>query len=455
MKDKVNNRRYFLRNGVSGLAILGASTLPIWASTGDLQPDSKKLWQPLDIYKEGDQYKVRGRINNKIYKSSPISNEAIQYAIDSFGNHGGEIVLFSGIYILEKQINLASRINLKGSGTATNLYLSPSHNTGAAFYGQQLDRIVIADLSIKAQKSDAHAKNGIILDHCGDSVIRDVYAVGMAEHGIWIRNNSFLCEVRGCKFADIAGSAVLMEKLAKGGRAGEYIPNLITNCIAYGGGKGFECKRSIVLNIVACQVYQSKGVAFYVGSSSNSVLISGCRTFQIQDHAVVVEKSDEINITSNTFCWHIGHGILIKNINWGTITGNCIIDSGSVNPYSNEHKNMYVPVNIDIKPHLRNGIHIAGLSKGLTITGNAIFNWIVAPPMQYGIREEKECMNNLIVANNINYFDKAGILSEGLNTEVHNNNSTKENNREPEKTTEKLQVFDVRLIDKFIENQRG
>lgn len=452
MKEASKNRRSFLRDGASGLAVMGALTLPLWASTEELHADLGK--QSLDIFKEGGQYKVRGRVSTKVYKSSSRADEVIQFAIDSFEKQGGDIVLFSGVYILEKQINLNSYISLKGSGPSTSLYLSAHHDTGTAFSCHQLDRIRIADLSVKAQKGSVHAKNGIILDHCGDSVIENIYCVGLAEHGVWVRNNSFLCEVRGCKFADITGSAVLMEKLAKGGRAGEYIPNLITNCIAYGGGKGFECKRSIVLNIVACQVFQSKGVAFFVGETSNSVLISGCRTFQIQDHAVVVEKSDEINLSSNTFCWHLGHGILIENVKWGTITGNCIIDSGSINPYSNEHTNMYIPVKIDLKPHRRNGIHITGSSKGLSITGNAIFNWIVAPPMLYGIREEKDCMSNLIVANNINYYDEAGILSEGKNTQVHSNNSTKENHREPDKITERIQVFDVSLLDMFIDNQR-
>jgi hypothetical protein len=93
------------------------------------------------------------------------------------------------------------------------------------------------------------------------------------------------------------------------------VPNLVTNCIVYGGGKGIECSRTIVLNIVACVIYQSQDVAYYVGNTSNSVLISGCRSFQIGSHAVVADGSHEFNLSSNIFCWHEGHGMLVRDCN--------------------------------------------------------------------------------------------------------------------------------------------
>ena len=33
------------------------------------------------------------------------------------------------------------------------------------------------------------------------------------------------------------------------------MPNLVTNCIVYGGGAGIECNHALVVNIVACQAY--------------------------------------------------------------------------------------------------------------------------------------------------------------------------------------------------------
>lgn len=48
-------------------------------------------------------------------------------------------------------------------------------------------------------------------------------------------------------------------------RAGAFVPNLVTNCTIFGGGKGIETKRAIVLNIVGCMVYQTCSVSEPLG----------------------------------------------------------------------------------------------------------------------------------------------------------------------------------------------
>jgi hypothetical protein len=52
---------------------------------------------------------------------------------------------------------------------------------------------------------------------------------------------------------------------------------------------------------------------------------------------VVADHSHEFNLSSNIFCWHERHGVLIQDRNWGTIAGNEVIDTGSYNPGGVDH----------------------------------------------------------------------------------------------------------------------
>jgi hypothetical protein len=131
-----------------------------------------------------------------------------------------------------------------------------------------------------------------------------------------------LSEIRGCKISDSGKSGIYLQATSKNlkSRAGDYLPNLITNCIIYGGNYGIELQKTICTNIVACQVFMTKSAGFYI-NGANSTLISGCRTYQISDDAIRAVKSHELNVSSNIFCWHEGHGILLDNVIWGTING--------------------------------------------------------------------------------------------------------------------------------------
>ncbi|WP_436841394.1 right-handed parallel beta-helix repeat-containing protein [Tunicatimonas pelagia] len=333
---------------------------------------------------------------------------------------------------------------------------SEDHDTGTVLLGRDANRTIISDLSIRGDH--ARAKVGIQLDHCGDCQVEDVLVVGMQQHGIVLSDDSFLCEIRGAKVADSGVSGILLKELDRGGRGGDYVPNLVTNCIVYGGQKGIECDKALVANIVGCQVYQTEGYGFHLHNGSNSVLLSGCRTYQISNDAVVVESSHEINISSNIFCWHTGHGLVLRNALWGTITGNNIIDNGSINLANPQEDSLIVTGD---RPFIKapkegqeishyHGILIENESKGLTISSNAIFNWPVVPAMQYGIYEDSTCFSNLITANNINFCQEGDILSRGDSTQVIGNVSYV---AEPHysKASKKYQSFDTRLLDQFIE----
>ena len=447
MKDQLTQLTQ-LRVICSLIAIAGVLWLPLWVHADPIR-------QSYEIYQQDAQYKVRGQIDFKEYFSSAQADQSIQFALDTLGK-GGEVYLHPGTYTLVEPVLVPSYTSLRGGGSSTVLQIAETHRTGTALLGHGVNRITISDLTVRG--GHAQAKIGILIDHGGDCQVEDVLVVGMRKYGIELSNNSFLCEIRGAKVANAGVSGIFLHKLARGGRGGDYVPNLITNCIVYGGNRGITCDEALVINIVGCQVYQTASYGFHIRNGSNSVLLSGCRTYQISDDAVVVEASHEINISSNIFCWHTGHGLVLRNVLWGTVTGNNIIDSGSINLFDPQEDSLIASGDRpftkrpeeDRTISLYNGIVIASGSKGLTVSSNAIFSWPVVPPMRYGIAEDSTCFSNLITANNINFCQQGDILSQGKETEVANNVSYIE---EPHygKRSQKFQYYDTRLLDKFVE----
>src|SRR6266542_3382251 len=120
------------------------------------------------------------------------------------------------------------------------------------------------------------------------------------------------------------GRANLYLDTLRAGQYGNFVPNLVTNCLIYGGGKGIECHRAIALNIVACAVHQTHGAAYHIHSRSHSVAISGARSYQISGDAVLVEDSHEFSLSGSVLCWHTGHGVAARDACWGTIAGNSV-----------------------------------------------------------------------------------------------------------------------------------
>jgi hypothetical protein len=449
------NRRHFLQAGtLSGILAPLTVGSALASELPAQQPPA--LSQSLDMYPFGDTYRVRGHIDQKEYLKSKSADEALQFAIGMLKN-GGEILLQPGTYRLRKQVNLGSHISLRGSGHTTNLVLAHDHDTGTALVATTADRVTVANLSLKAAKGHPNAVAGIRFDHCGDSLIQDVFCLSFA-YGIQLTSQSFLCELRGCRVADSQKSGIHLSELGLNGRGGDYVPNLITNCIVYGGGKGIECDHALVVNIVGCQIYQTRQPAFHFYRSSNSIVISGSRTFQIRNDAVVVENSHELNISGNTFCWHEGHGIVLRNVNWGLISGNEIIDTGSYNiddtPATDQRQSYWVKAPDNLEPYKKNGLWLSG-TKGVALTGNAIFNWGSGPAMKHAILEEDTCEVNAITGNTINFCDNALTL-RGKGTQETNNvvQANVPHLGGDSITKKRLHRFDVRLLERFVDAQR-
>lgn len=362
---------------------------------------SVALKQNYLVYRDGDVFRVVGQVDGKQLAVAEDASRAIQTAVDSLTS-GGRVILSNDTFPIGEPIRLGDRVELCGSGKATVLEVS-SGNESVGVICQGAKGVTIADLTVRSERP-CGALAGIVLDGCGDCHVRAVLCQGFAGYGIWVRNASFLCSISQCSAADNGKANIYFDELACNSAAGDFVPNVVANCITYGGGTGIACNNTIVLNILGCAVFQPENHAYHLFNTSNSVLISGCRSFQVGKDAVLVESSNEINISSNVFCWHRGHGIVLKDVNWGTISANEVIDTGVR----------------DLEGNLKNGIMLLSGTKGIQVTANSIFNWGDQVIMQTGIYEDQTCLNNSITNNNINYCHD-DIIALGTGTMVANN----------------------------------
>lgn len=368
------------------------------------------------VLQDGETYRVVTEYTHQEVFSDTRAHQAIQWAVTALGDMGGVVTLGRGIFQLEEALRLEDRVWLRGSGRGTQLAVGGQGDEAVGIVAEGVRACTVSDLAL-VPDDGATPMAGIVLDAAGDCKVHDVVAMQFGGYGIWVRNSSYLCEVRGCTLAGNGKANLYFDHLARG-TVGDFIPNLATNCIIFGGGKGIDCSRTIVLNIVGCVVYQTGAVAYHVRNTSNSVLISGCRSFQITGPAVLVENSHEFNLSSNVFCWHTGHGVEVKGCNWGTITGNEVIDSGSYNPGTKDATTNVADLPEDVP--LLNGIDLTAV-QGFTVSSNAVFNWPVAPHMAIGIREDATCSRNTILGNNVNYYVEEGVVSGGAETVVRDN----------------------------------
>ncbi|MBM4457068.1 MAG: hypothetical protein FJ011_04755 [Chloroflexi bacterium] len=408
--------------------------------------------QGIIVFSHNGSYKAITRITHETIFASAQAGEVIQAAVDAMDEAGGQVFIEQGRYPLAQPIRLRGRVRLSGAGRGTRLEVIGE--TGAVLQG--LDSAEVADLAIVAAKG-SEAQAGLILDGCGDCQATNVFAGGFAGHGIWLRNHSFLCTVRGCSAAGNDQSNIFLDTLAEKGRSGEFIPNLVTDCMIYGGGKGIETRRTIVANIVGCCVFQTADTGFHVHSQSNSVVITGCRTFQVGKHAVLLEDTDEFNLSSNIFCWHVADGVVIRNANWGTITGNEIIDTGSYNSNVPDRTAGWDTLPKDLPRY--SGLKLLK-AQGFSVTGNTIFNWPVCPPMEYGIYEDAASFKNNFTGNNVNLYDKEAVLSLGRESTTCNNIGYADRphrrfSEEGRGMATFYQTFQTALTDKFVADQVG
>ncbi|MGC1481085.1 MAG: right-handed parallel beta-helix repeat-containing protein, partial [Chthoniobacterales bacterium] len=188
------------------------------------------------------------------------------------------------------------------------------------------------------------------------------------------------------------------------GRGGDWVPNLVIGCSSVADeGHGFWISNSFCTNLVGCQTYQAKGHGYLIDRASNSTCLSGCRAYQGYQNGIMVDAASELNVSSTIICWNKGNGIECRKVVWGTITANEFIDNGA-----RTEPRQY-------------GVLIRGGSRGLQVSGNAIFNWPGHQPMIDGIHEEADCADNHFTANNVNHFKGEGVVSLGSRSLSGNN----------------------------------
>jgi hypothetical protein len=409
------------------------------------------MLQNIYVVQDGAAYTVLTDLTHEVLYTSPNASAAIQAGIDALAGTGGTVMLGHGTFRVTEPIRLAGQVCLRGSGRGTRLVVDSANTAGIGLLGQGVAGVVVADLAVIDATQCAAA--GIVLDACGDCKLHGIFCADFGGYGIWLRNSSFLCEIGGCSLAGNRTANLYLDTL-RAGQYGNFIPNLVTSCLIYGGGKGIECHRAIALNIVGCTVHQTHSSAFHIHSRSHSVAISGARSYQISGDAVLIEDSHEFSLSGSVLCWHTGHGVAARAACWGTITSNQITDSGSYNPGGPDRALTFADLPPDLPLH--NGIDLRDV-KGYQISGNTIFNWNAAPPLGYGVFEDARSFKNSIVGNSVNFFANAAIHSAGQESIARDNLAHAAQPYNDMQTAidaqRKAQSFETALTEQFIATQ--
>jgi len=329
------------------------------------------------------------------------ANEALQTATVRLAN-GGALELAAGDFKISQPLVFGSAVRISGSGAATRLHADEGFVGGALIIIEDADGASVERLTLLGHGLIC---DGVVLRNCVDCTVNGVRAMDFAQAGIVLRDNCSCCSVEHCSAAENGRANFLFENQAFGGRIGNFPPNLVTGCTSIGGGHGFEISKTTVFNITSCSAFQPRGHGFYIHHTSNSVLVSGCRTFQCDQSAVYVDDAHELNVSSCIFCWHRGDGVVLDHVNWAAINANEIIDSGVRDPDG-------VP---------RTALILKRNTKGVQAVGNTIFNWGDQPPMGHAVTEDPDCRENLIAMNHINYVSGEPIACRGTGTVVRDN----------------------------------
>lgn len=412
------------------------------------------MLQNVYVVQDGESYTALNEITRDVVYTAPDAGATIQAAIDALGAIGGSVMIGRGTFPLTAPVRLASAIWLRGSGRGTRLVVAPANRAGIGLIGTNLFGTTISDLALLPTERGG-GEAGVVLDACGDCAVRSVFSADFAGYGVLLRNSSFLCTVEGCSLAGNRRANLRLDEL-RAGAYGNYVPSRVTACTVYGGGAGIECHRAIALSITGCTAYQTSGPAYHIHAKSHAVAISGSRSYQISGDAVLVEGSHELSLCGNVFCWHTGHGIVVRDSSWGTISGNQIVDSGCYNPGGPDKATRFEDLPADLQLH--SGISLVN-TRGYQISGNAIFNWGVAPPLQDGIFEDQRCFKNSMIGNSVNYFRETAVRSDGRESLARDNlahaerpHSERERGAEAQRM---VQSFERERTDAFIELQAG
>lgn len=357
----------------------------------------------IQVFPRGETHCARDTFTLEVIAEGEATS-VLTAALAALPPGGGEVRLAAGEFRLTGPLVVGSRVALRGAGRATRLIAAGAAESAIEL--NQADGALLSDIAVVAAEGEAAPAIGITLTGCGDCRVTGVFVKGFARFGLLVQKGSFLNRIECCAVAGCGEANYKFFQLGKDGRGGDYLPNLAQGCTAYGGGVGFAVEATLVLNLVGCMVHQAKSHGFHLWSHSNSVLLSGCRTFQVGGNAVLVHDSNELNISSSIFCWTRDHGILLRKVSWGVVSGNNVIDAGVRAADGGR----------------RDGIRLAEGSEGLQITGNALFSWGDQVPMAHGVFEDETCRHNAVRGNNLNFYrESEGFVTAGSGSSAGEN----------------------------------
>jgi hypothetical protein len=368
------------------------------------------------LYPDSNLYVVQTAHSARVLGRHAQASDALEQALGLIPTEGGTIELASGRYALARPLQLRPLVVIRGRGTATVLQAAPGFSGKALIRGERCHRASLIDLTLLGGTADSPG-TGVSVIATGELRLVGVTAARFSATGFYLGGSCFMAHLDRCVAAFCGQHGFRLHKLERG-EFGDFLPSLLTSCYAYGGGVGFQLDHALVINLVGCVAFQTSGAGFWLTRESNSVAITGCRTFQVSGDAFRCDAAHELNVTGNIFCWHTGSGLVIRGCRWGVISGNNIIDNGSWNSGTADVSTPFSELPKDFEN--QNGITLEDV-RGFSVTGNAIFNWPVCPPMKHGVYEDARCADNIIAANNVNLHEAAAALVNGIDsTQVAN-----------------------------------
>lgn len=363
------------------------------------------------------------------------ASAVLNSAFAALPSGGGCVGLRSGDYVLSSPVKPKSRSSLVGAGRSSRMVVTATNSEGVGIRLEGVEGVNLREFTVSTEVQGG-GKSGIEIEDSGDSRLSGLYVRGFSKHGIALLPGCFLVTVAQCTAAGNGQSGFFGTKNTKT-RVGEFVPLLFEGCTAYAGSVGFEMENAIVANFVGCVAYQTLSHGFHFHDHSNSIVVSGCRTFQVGGNALRIDRdTHEIHAVGNIFCWQRDHGVFVQDACWGAIVGNNVIDSGTRTADGT----------------LRHGIVLDGETRGITVSGNSVFNWGDQPFLASGIVEAETCAFNAFVANNLNDTTEKDLLIQGDSSHVADNVSR------PEKAYIGMERppypdFSVESLQEFLERQ--
>ncbi len=349
------------------------------------------------IYKEGNDIKVVSATSSKTIFSSESASKAIQYAIDHIDNKGGRITLARGLYELDTPIGLQSNIHLSGQGRGTEL--RPVGTNKMALNINNTFNAKVSFLTVFGG-ANAGAESGIVVTNSERFALENVLVFGFSKYGVHVAKGSSDIDIYRCDFTDNDKASVYFENVQP-----KNAKNTIRQSIFYWGGRGVLCRNSKGLKVTGSMFHQINGIPLDI--QCNDFMFSGNRIFlgESLDAGIKIMGRD-FKINYNIVTWNRGDGVVIENSDSGQVRGNNITDHGAP-PRDNIYKSGVI---------IRN-------SKNIEVSANAIWNWDdwTQGPMEYGVFEDDASENNTIEHNNIHFYRKEAVVSQGSNTTVKSN----------------------------------